>query len=226
LALSSVFFIFLQAGLGAGAVVWGQSDAILALHFGFSLTSFASVLLLTVRVYQYEGAEKVVIAKKPSSLFVILVWGLTLYSYVVVYLGAYVSHTGSASSCMGWPICDGGISLNPSEPAGIAFIHRLAAGLLFAGIVWMFTQARALKSTRKDLYWGAFFTLLFVTLQVLSGWILVSSNLHLLSQMLHNLIICLLFAALSFLCLQTYMDRSMAVDEDGNIPSMASPIIR
>ena len=52
LAVVAVAFLFLQAGLGAGVVLWGQSDAVLALHFGISLVSFASVALLGLRVWQ------------------------------------------------------------------------------------------------------------------------------------------------------------------------------
>lgn len=227
LAFASIFFIFLQAGLGAGAVVWGQSDAILALHFGFSLTSFASVLLLTIRVYQYEERDKLYITHKPRSAWVGLAWAITLYSYIVVYLGAYVSHTGSGSSCTGWPVCSEGFTLNPMEPAGVVMIHRLAAAILFGGIVWLYVQARTLRNTRSDLYRGSFYALLFVVLQVVSGWILVTMNMHLFSLMLHNLIICFLFGALSFLCLQTYTGSSSnSLSEDDSLSGAASPIVR
>ena len=44
----AIFFLVLQALIGAAQVKWGQGDFILALHFGISLISFASVLLLTL----------------------------------------------------------------------------------------------------------------------------------------------------------------------------------
>lgn len=34
--------------------MWGQSDAVLALHFGISLISFASVLLLTLIIFEVD----------------------------------------------------------------------------------------------------------------------------------------------------------------------------
>ncbi|MDF2856657.1 MAG: ctaA, partial [Neobacillus sp.] len=46
LSFLSVFFIALQGLIGAAAVKWGQSDFVLALHFGISLISFAAVFLL------------------------------------------------------------------------------------------------------------------------------------------------------------------------------------
>src|SRR5687767_2809808 len=39
--------LFLQSGLGASAVMWPQSPAIMATHFGISLVCFASIFLLT-----------------------------------------------------------------------------------------------------------------------------------------------------------------------------------
>ena len=48
MAIMAVFFIIFQGLLGAGAVVFGQSHAILALHFGISAISLSTVVLLTV----------------------------------------------------------------------------------------------------------------------------------------------------------------------------------
>ena len=41
-------FLVLQSGLGAWAVLYPQNPAVLALHFGISLVSFASVLLTAI----------------------------------------------------------------------------------------------------------------------------------------------------------------------------------
>src|SRR5699024_4060270 len=46
LSFLSVFFLLLQGLIGAAAVMWGQSDFVLAAHFGISLVSFASVFFL------------------------------------------------------------------------------------------------------------------------------------------------------------------------------------
>src|SRR5699024_2627045 len=54
LSVLSVVFLLLQGLVGAAAVVWGQSDFVLALHFGISLISFAAVLLLTLLVFEID----------------------------------------------------------------------------------------------------------------------------------------------------------------------------
>ena len=47
-ASSALIFTVVQAILGAMAVVWPQSDPVLALHFGISLIAFASTMLLVI----------------------------------------------------------------------------------------------------------------------------------------------------------------------------------
>src|SRR5690625_1657575 len=53
----AVLLIIFQGLLGAGAVVFGQSKAILALHFGISAMSFASVVLLTLLLFE-DGKQR------------------------------------------------------------------------------------------------------------------------------------------------------------------------
>ena len=68
LAFNAVFFVVFQGLLGAAAVVWGQSDAVLALHFGFSLLSFASVALLAVYISRKTDAAALLAQLHPPLL--------------------------------------------------------------------------------------------------------------------------------------------------------------
>lgn len=77
LSVSSLFFVFLQSGLGAAAVVWPQSEAVLALHFGFSLLAFSSVLLLSVITFQQNKENP---APNVSKEYRNLVWGIFVYT--------------------------------------------------------------------------------------------------------------------------------------------------
>jgi cytochrome c oxidase assembly protein subunit 15 len=219
LAVTGVFFIFLQAGLGAAAVVWGQSDAVLALHFGFSLISFASVLLLAIRVFQFENGDTRQ-GSPVSKEFAYATWGIIIYTYIVVYIGAYVSHTGSGMGCSGWPLCNGGILPGLSGEAGIAFGHRVAAALCFFAVGWLALTARKQYRDRKDIYWGSIFAFLLVTLQASSGAFVVLSELHLVALMVHTTIISLLFGALSFLCLQVSgsADNNLSIGTNKDTP--------
>ena len=64
LSIVSIGFLVLQGLIGAAAVLWAQSDFVLALHFGISLISFAAVLLLTLLIFEVDKkfeAEKLII---------------------------------------------------------------------------------------------------------------------------------------------------------------------
>src|SRR5690625_1101694 len=67
LAFISVFFLVLQGLIGAAAVIWGQSDFVLAIHFGVSLISFASIFLLIFLFFDIDkefDAKLLIIKKK------------------------------------------------------------------------------------------------------------------------------------------------------------------
>ena len=98
LAFLSFFFIALQGLIGAAAVIWEQSDFVLAVHFGISLISFAAVFLLTLLIFEVDkkfDAEKVIIDKRMTFHTI----GITIYSFIVVYTGALVRHTNSSLVC-------------------------------------------------------------------------------------------------------------------------------
>src|SRR5690625_2223108 len=54
LASMSLFFLVLQGLIGAAAVIWGQSDFVLALHFGISLISFAMIFILMLLIFEID----------------------------------------------------------------------------------------------------------------------------------------------------------------------------
>src|SRR5699024_7181896 len=84
LSFLSVFFLVLQGLIGAAAVVWGQSDFVLALHFGISLISFAAVFLLTLITFEVDkkfDADTLFIQKKHRYE----IYALTIFTIVVVY---------------------------------------------------------------------------------------------------------------------------------------------
>ena len=104
LSFLSFFFLLLQGLIGAAAVKWGQSDFVLALHFGISLISFAAVFLLTLLIFEIDKkfeADKLIIDKRMSFHII----SISIYSYLVIYTGALVRHTKSSLVCRDWPLC-------------------------------------------------------------------------------------------------------------------------
>jgi cytochrome c oxidase assembly protein subunit 15 len=200
LAVLSVFFIILQGLLGAAAVVWAQSSFILALHFGFSLLSFASVVLLTILVFENEKGR---VLTKATSMMRLTIYFLFTYLYVVVYTGALVRHTGASLACAGWPLCNGGLLLPDNGPAAVQYVHRLAAGLLF---IWILaTMFQVYKHYRTEIVLYRSFVVLFILVlcQVLTGALIIVTQLNLFIALFHGLFISLMFAVLSYLVMIT-----------------------
>lgn len=131
-AYLTLLFVVIQAAMGAFAVLWPQTPAVMALHMGFSLIAFASSLMLALGAGRAQSGEAQGKLPPISRGYQILTWGTAIYAYLVVYLGAFVSHTGSQGGCTGWPLCSGElIPGDLSGSTGIVFLHRVAALGLF-----------------------------------------------------------------------------------------------
>lgn len=207
LAFMAVFFLILQALIGAAQVLWGQGDFILALHFGISLISFAAVFLLTLIVFEVDkkfDTEKLVM---DASLRFHTI-AVTIYSYVVIYTGALVRHTESGLVCRDWPLCrNNEFALPDNMYEWIQMGHRLAAGLI---VVWIgFITVKAVKhySSQRVIYWGWIAAFLLVLAQASTGAIVVFTRLNLYIALLHSLFIALLFGLLTYLVLLVSRSR-------------------
>src|SRR5438067_7979322 len=89
LALLMLATLLLQAGLGAGAVLWPQSPLMLATHFGVSLVAFASTYLSTVLVFERTARAPRALQLTAPPAFRNLTIDVCAYVLGVVYLGAY-----------------------------------------------------------------------------------------------------------------------------------------
>ncbi|KON92230.1 heme A synthase [Rossellomorea marisflavi] len=199
LAILSFFFLVLQGLIGAAAVKWGQSDFVLAIHFGISLISFASVLLLTLLIFEVDQkfeADKVIIDKRMRWHTI----GVTIYTYLVVYTGALVRHTESSLVCKDWPFCvNSSIGLPTNMYEWIQMGHRTAAALVFVWIAYVTVLAVKKYKQQKVVYWGWIIALILVTMQATTGALVVLTRLNLAVALLHALIISCLFGLLCYL---------------------------
>ncbi len=208
LAVMAMFFLILQALIGAAQVLWGQGDFILALHFGISLLSFASVLLLTLLIFEVDrkfDADKLRIGSK-------LRWhtvGVTLYSYIVVYTGALVRHTDSGLICADWPLCNNDqFSLPSNIYEWVQMGHRTAAALIFIWIAFIAWHAVKNYKDQRVLYYGWITAFIIVSLQVIAGMLVVLTKLNLYFALVHSLLISLLFGLLCYMILLLSRSRS------------------
>lgn len=200
LAVSSVFVLLLQALIGAAAVMWGQSDFILAAHFGISLLSFATVFLLMLIVFE---ADKIL---DTQSLFIqkkhrIEIFALFIYTLVVVYTGALVRHTESNLVCGDWPFCTNSQPLNFASYSFEQWIqmgHRLTAAILFIWTIVLFIKIIKNYRHSKVMYNGWIIILVLISSQVIFGALIIFTMLNLFVALMHALVISCYFGMLSY----------------------------
>jgi cytochrome c oxidase assembly protein subunit 15 len=204
----SLLFVLLQGALGALTVMFEGTLAlnwVLSVHFGLSLIAFASVLLLTIRLFQVDREQQDRPEKTSSGIrrLQFPVWGLAVYTYIVVYTGALVEHTGAVTSC-GYQIPGCGSTYFPSftSLAGIQVLHRYAAGLLWLLVLWLLVAVVRHYRERRDIVRGTWWAFILISLQAVSGMINVLTAGQLLASLLHTTLISIFFSVLCFLCVQ------------------------
>ncbi|MDQ0217211.1 heme A synthase [Peribacillus cavernae] len=211
LSLLSCIFLLAQALIGAAAVIWGQSDFVLALHFGISLISFASVFLLTLLIFEVDKkfeSEKLIIDKRMK----FHITGIMVYSFIVVYSGALVRHTKSSLICKDWPLC---VNSSPGLPGNIfqwvQMGHRAAAGIIFIWVAYAAIIAIRHYKHQKVLYWGWVASLVLVFLQVCFGALIIFSRLNLYIALGHALFISCFFGVMSYLLLLSSRSKKNSI---------------
>ncbi|WP_409292052.1 COX15/CtaA family protein [Peribacillus sp. SCS-37] len=207
LSFLAFFFLLLQGLIGAAAVKWGQSDFVLALHFGISLISFAAVLLLTLLIFEIDKkfqAEKVIVDKRMK----FHIYGVICYTFIVVYSGALVRHLKASLVCSDWPMCtNGDFSLPANMYQWVQMGHRTAAGLIFIWVLYACYLAFTKYRSQPVILWGWAVCAILVTLQVTSGAFVIISRLNLWVALAHALIISCLFGVFSYLALLASRSR-------------------
>lgn len=218
LSVLSFFFLMLQALIGAAAVKWGQSDFVLALHFGISLISFAAVLLLTMLIFEVDKkfqAEKLVIDKRMRFHII----GLSVYSYMVVYTGALVRHMNASLVCKDWPLCSNEGSLFPTNIyEWVQMGHRAAAGFIFIWIAYVTYIAVKNYKHQKVLYWGWIISFTLVSLQVIAGALIIFTRLNLYVALAHAFFISVLFGVFSYFILLVSRSKKNAANIQNHNP--------
>lgn len=213
LSVLSFVFLVVQGLIGAAAVVWGQSDFVLAAHFGISLISFAAVFLLMLLIFEIDqkfDTSNLLIQKRHR----IEIYALTIYTIIVVYTGALVRHVNANLVCKDWPFCFNNAPFAFSDYSFMQWVqmgHRLTAGILF---VWTLLFLRKVIKHYRHIpvmYWGWIITFILITLQVVFGALIIFTLLNLGVALFHAFFITGYFGMLSYFILLSY--RSAKIEQ-------------
>jgi heme a synthase len=200
-----VFMLFAEAGLGALIISYPKNPAIIALHFGSSQILVTSVMLTSVVLNEAATGADALRDRPVPRRFAWLVVALILFTYLVGYVGAYLSHMGIGLACPDWPLCHGTVVPRgtgaTAAAQGMVLLHRYAAAVLVLATVGLVLWARRSRRGRPDLYRGSLFALAIVLLQALAGAVVVFSQLNLFSTLAHGALVALYFVALGYLFL-------------------------
>lgn len=213
LAFLSTFFLVVQGLIGAAAVMWDQSDFVLAIHFGISLISFAAVFLLMLLIFEIDkklDTKSLFIQKKHR----IEIYLLTIYTFIVVYTGALVRHAKANLVCRDWPFCFNDQPFAFDEynlDQWIQMGHRLAAGILMIWTIVFFLKVYRHYRHNSVMYWGWVITLALIIVQVILGAFIIFTLLNLGISLLHAFIITCYFSMLCYFILLSY--RSALVEK-------------
>ncbi len=208
----SLFFVILQGALGALTVVYEGTFVktwLLSVHFGLSLIAFASALLLAIRLFQIDREQRGGVERNEDNRRVALerlqypVWGLAIYTYIVVYTGALVEHAGALMGC-GYqvPGCGSTYLPNLTSTAGIQVLHRYAASSLWILVLALLIVVTRRYSQQRDIVRGAVWAFVLITLQAISGVAQVLTGGQMIAILSHTTIISVFFAVLCYLCMQ------------------------
>ncbi|WP_458414024.1 COX15/CtaA family protein [Schinkia sp. CFF1] len=218
LAFLSVFFLIVQALLGAGAVIWGQDPVIMALHFGVSLVSVAAVFLLTLLIFEVDkkfDADSLIIDKGIRTQ----IYAISIYCYVVVYTGALVRHKKAHLACLDFPFCDNGaiFSLPNNQYEWVQMGHRTAALIFFVWLISLSIRIMRSYPTKRVLKWIAISAIILIILQPLSGAFIIFTRVNLYVTLAHATFITLLFCVLSYLVLLSSRSRKNEINKNKKI---------
>ena len=233
LSFVSVFFLVLQGLIGAAAVVWGQSDFVLAMHFGISLISFASVFLLTLLVFEIDQKFDATSLKIKSGHRK-EIYALTIYTVIVVYTGALVRHANANLVCNSWPFCSSGAPFAFGDYNFYQWVqmgHRLLAGILFIWTVAFTIKVIKNYGSNRIMFWGWISTGSLILMQVLFGALIIFTQANLWIAIMHAFFITCFFGNLSYFVLlsnrsskQEVLEKQQSVKPATPDPSMQNKV--
>jgi cytochrome c oxidase assembly protein subunit 15 len=182
-----VLLLLVQASLGGVTVLDQNSPWSVALHLGTALVLFSVIWLLFERSGEPSSG-----LEGPGRVLSLIVWLLALGAMVSA---AVVTKSGAQLACGAWPLCDGAIVPDLSDPAvRLNFTHRaLAAGTGF-GLLALFLANRRRRAARL-----ALIALGLVASEIALGGIMVVLEVPIGAAMAHQALGVLAFAAISLL---------------------------
>jgi protoheme IX farnesyltransferase len=149
LAIATPILLAIQIVLGGLTVLWKLPPQIITAHLATALALFA--LVVTIAVLSGKPARRgdgLSSPEQPAKTrkFAQLAISNALLVYILMLLGSYVTGSGAALACPGWPFCAPASWAVSNHLASINILHRVYA--VFVGLVTLWTVISALRRWR------------------------------------------------------------------------------
>jgi protoheme IX farnesyltransferase len=171
MAIAAPMLLAIQIVLGGLTVLWKLPPQIITAHLGTALAIFAIVITIAVLSGKPEPSKE---HPAKTRKFAQLAITNALLVYILMLLGSYVTGSGAALACPGWPLCTPASWATSNHLADINILHRVYA--VFVGLVTLWTVISALRRwrvARGQAIVGLVGGLLFVYQAVVGGLIVL-----------------------------------------------------
>ena len=143
MAIVAPILLAVQIVLGGLTVLWKLPPQIITAHLGTALAIFA--IVITIAGLSGKPASSKELPAKTRK-FTQLAISNALLVYILMLLGSYVTGSGAALACPGWPLCTPASWAVSNHLADINILHRVFA--VFVGLVMLWTVISALRRWR------------------------------------------------------------------------------
>lgn len=138
LALVAPFLLAVQIVLGGLTVLWKLPPQIITTHLGTALAIFA--IVSAIAVLSGKPAPSTELPAKTRH-FARLATSNALLVYILMLLGSFVTGSGAALACRGWPLCVPASGVTGQYLAEINILHRISATAVGVFTLWTVTAA-------------------------------------------------------------------------------------
>ncbi|HLZ59778.1 MAG TPA: heme o synthase [Ktedonosporobacter sp.] len=140
MAIVAPILLAIQIVLGGLTVLWKLPPQIITAHLSVALAIFATLITMAVLSGKpAPGKEHPAKTHKFAQQTI----SNTLLVYLLMLLGSYVTNSGAALACVGWPFCTPASWAVSNHLAEINILHRIFAA--FVGLVLLWTVISALR---------------------------------------------------------------------------------
>ena len=174
LAIVAPILLAVQIVLGGLTVLWRLPPLIIMAHLGTALAILASVTAIAVQ----SGKPAPATEYPPTTrTFARLAIVNALLVYTLMLLGSYVTNSGAALACLGWPLCTTAPWAMTYHLAEINVLHRVFAVIVGLVTLWTVTSAvRRWRVARGQALIGLVIGMLFVCQAIVGALVVLLSK--------------------------------------------------